>query len=170
MPLCQFVAPWVRHWLTALNTFIVSTHYYFFLHVGTVVLCVDLVVCTVCWRREGLVCRLKGPVAIEVFKSFVSSECNQIEERLMTTYATVYHNYPRYILQLDSNGVFKFLFVYITLVFDARCICLKLLHKLRSCRKKLLYSSKLFRLFSQFFSIFFNFFVSVFSWVLYLML
>jgi len=29
---------------------------------------------------------LKGAVGVEVFKSFISSECNKIEERLMNTY------------------------------------------------------------------------------------
>ena len=35
---------------------------------------------------DVLMCRLKGAVAVEVFKSFISSECNQIEEQLMNTY------------------------------------------------------------------------------------
>ena len=35
-------------------------------------------------------CRLKGAVAVEVFKSFISSECNQIEEQLMNTYVGLY--------------------------------------------------------------------------------
>jgi len=37
------------------------------------------------WTKVNVLCRLKGPVAVEVFKSFISSECNRIEDHLMNT-------------------------------------------------------------------------------------